>query len=95
MKRRAALMGVWFVCVFGALAILLRMFTCVFTSTDKAWRIAVDLDRAGNRAANGGVSETISSRANRARIAGRRWGCVLCKLLDWIERDHCQRSAGI
>jgi hypothetical protein len=94
MRQRAALLGVWLVCIFGALVILLRMLTCVFTNPEKGWSIAIEIDQAGNRAANGSIAETISSRANRARAAGRRRGCVLCKVLDWLDPRHCEESAG-
>jgi len=46
-------------------------------------------------AANGSELETLSSRAERARREGRAWGCWLCRLLNHIEPDHCERSRGI
>lgn len=33
--------------------------------------------------------ETISARAATARNHGHLWGCWLCRLLDWLEKDHC------
>jgi hypothetical protein len=57
--------------------------------------LAVSYDQLANAATNGDPDETISSRGNRARDEGRSWGCILCRLLDWIEQDHCQRSAGV
>jgi hypothetical protein len=33
--------------------------------------------------------ETISARAATARDHGHRWGCWLCRFLDWLEADHC------
>jgi len=34
--------------------------------------------------------ETVSLQAARAHVAGRRWGCVLCWVLDrLVEREHC------
>jgi Cu2+-containing amine oxidase len=35
---------------------------------------------------------TISARAETARYHDHKWGCYLCKLLDWIERDHCHNA---
>jgi hypothetical protein len=33
---------------------------------------------------------SLSWRAAHARMAGRRWGCLLCRFLDWaVERGHC------
>jgi hypothetical protein len=50
----------------------------------------VILDEAGNAITGGSPHETISSRAYKAWQAGRHWGCILCRLLDWIEKDHCK-----
>jgi hypothetical protein len=41
------------------------------------------LDQAGNTLLGGSPNETISSRA------GKAWGCILCKLLDYIQPNHC------
>ena len=50
------------------------------------------LDEAGNTLAGGSPNETISERAAKARKAGRRWGCVLCGLLNRINPGHCDRA---
>lgn len=50
------------------------------------------LDEAGNTLTGGSPNETISERAAKARAAGRRWGCVLCRLLGWINPGHCDRA---
>lgn len=91
---RLRLLGIWLVCLGGTVFTLLRMLFCVASAPDKAKDIAVALDRAGNAAINGNNTETISSRANRARTEGRRWGCVLCRLLDALSPNHCRDSAG-
>lgn len=42
--------------------------------------------------------ETISAWAARERdlyrqVQSRRiWGCILCRALDWIDRDHCDHA---
>lgn len=41
--------------------------------------------------------ETLSRRAARARQKGKRWGCVVCRLVDRLFasigiHDHCKRS---
>jgi hypothetical protein len=92
--RRFGLLAIWFACVVGAALIISRMASSIITNPGKAFDIAVALDRAGNAAANGANAETISSRANRARAEGRRWGCILCRFLDWIRANHCADSAG-
>lgn len=80
-------------CALGAVLALARMGWSVLSNPAKAWGIALSLDRAANGGINGDPRETISARAGRARTAGRRWGCVLCRLLDTLDRDHCARAA--
>ena len=77
--------------VFG----LLRFVWAVFTNETKAWAIAKAFDRLGNAVTNGADTETISSRAAKARDQHRLWAVVLCALLDLIECDHCNKSRGI
>lgn len=55
------------------------------------WLLLVLLDVSLNRIFNGRV-ETISSRAGRARNSGRKWGCVLCGWLDYLDPGHCERA---
>jgi len=40
----------------------------------------------------GASNETISERAAKARNAGRTWGCVLCRFLNWINPGHCDNA---
>ena len=40
----------------------------------------------------GDEDETVSSRAGKAARKGKTWGCVLCKVLDWFDPDHCEKS---
>jgi hypothetical protein len=91
---RFRLFGIWLVCLGGTVFTLARMLLCVASSPERAKDIAIALDRAGNAAINGSYQETISSRANRARDEGRRWGCLLCRLLDALSPNHCRDSAG-
>jgi hypothetical protein len=72
-----------------------RMLWAIIVGSDKAMRLAISYDQLGNTAFNGSEDETISSRAGRARAEGRRWGCVLCRLLDALDPDHCLTSKGI
>ena len=57
----------------------------------KAMRILVALDQLANAVLNGYPDETISSRAAKAARRGHKWGCVLCKILGWIDKDHCEK----
>lgn len=72
------------------------MLVCIIAAprSRRAFVLAIAYDRLANAATGGDVDETISSRANRARAEGRRWGCVLCCLLNRVDPDHCARSAG-
>lgn len=54
-------------------------------------RLAVALDQLANVLALGEPDETISSRAHKAALKGKRWGCVLCRLLDLLDPGHCAR----
>lgn len=71
---------------------VVRYCWCIVSNPARAWRIAVGFDQLANVAANGDEDETISSRAAKARNAGRRWGCVLCRILDALDPDHCDKS---
>lgn len=55
-------------------------------------RIAVAIDQLFNTLVNGSEDETISSRAYKAALNGERWGCVLCRFLDWLDKNHCEQS---
>lgn len=55
------------------------------------WLVAFD-EWAGALAPRSLPGETISARAATARNHGHRWGCWLCKMLDWIETNHCDEA---
>lgn len=93
--RLAGLVGIFLICQFAHIVASLWMLAAIITGSDRYWSIAKGYDRVGNAATGGMDTETVSSRANRARNEGRRWGCLLCRVLDWIEKDHCSKSAGI
>jgi hypothetical protein len=54
--------------------------------------LLVAVDQFVNALLGGYADETISFRAAVARSNGERWGCVLCKLLDKIDPDHCAKT---
>ena len=78
----------------ATLVAMVRYAWAVFTSPARALVIAVAFDRMANAALNGDGTETISSRAARARDDQHPWACVLCRVLDWLDNDHCNRSRG-
>ena len=94
MKQRLALLGLLVACQVAHLVASIWMLLAALFGSRRAWTIALGYDQLANAATGGDEDETISSRANRARIAGRRWGCVLCRFLDIFEKDHCRKSAG-
>jgi hypothetical protein len=54
--------------------------------------VLIALDQLVNALFGGYADETVSFRAATARKRGERWGCVLCKLLDWIDPNHCSKT---
>jgi hypothetical protein len=63
-----------------------------------SWRayllnVLVALDVLANCILCGQPGETISERAGAAMAAGKRWGCILCRLLDRIAPSHCANAA--
>ena len=56
------------------------------------WNVLIAVDQLANALLGGHPDETISSRAAKAQRSGKLWGCVLCKVLHWIDRDHCEKS---
>lgn len=78
--------------LFGLGWSLGRYLTCVIMNPTKAWNIAFMIDETANVGANGQRNTTISARAARAQLAGRKWGCVLCKILDTVDKGHCKNS---
>lgn len=50
------------------------------------------IDNVGNAFTGGDYRETISSRAAKARNEGKPWGCVLCKLLGAVDKNHCDNA---
>jgi hypothetical protein len=54
--------------------------------------LALSLDQLLNTVLGGDPDETLSRRAGRARNAGEKWGCILCKYLDKIDPRHCEKT---
>jgi hypothetical protein len=54
--------------------------------------LLVAIDQFVNALLGGYADETISYRSAVAMRRGERWGCVLCKLLDKIDPDHCAKT---
>jgi hypothetical protein len=57
------------------------------------WNLLVWLDEGVNVVLlRGNAHETISQRAAWAKQAGKDWGCVLCRFLDWVRPNHCENA---
>ena len=39
-------------------------------------------------------TKTLSSSAAIARNRGKKWGCILCKILDRLDEQHCDKTQG-
>lgn len=95
MKRYFARLGLWGGSLLMALAANLVALIAALLGSDRAWPVAVANDQALNAALvgrPGSEDETVSSRAGKAAQSGRRWGCVLCWMLDWFDPGHCTRN---
>lgn len=77
------------VLVIGCIYSMIRYLTTCFFNTDKAWQIAFQVDELANVGANGKKNTTISARSARARNANKTWGCVMCKFLNYFQKNHC------
>ena len=94
MKQRAILIALALLLALATVLWWVRFLWSVAFSPRRAWKLAGSQDQNANAAFNGNEDEKISSRAARARDNGRRWGCILCGLLDAIDPDHCNKSKG-
>lgn len=90
--KRLSLIGLWLLCLLASLLAAIWMLLAAMVGSKRAWTLAVAHDQLANAAFGGHEDETISSRAGKAARAGKRWGCILCKLLDRLDPGHCERS---
>ena len=90
--KRIALLALFPLLFIGLIFVAFRYLCSIVTNTDKALNIADMIDQSANVGANGRLDETISARAAKAQIAGRKWGCILCKILNAIQTDHCKKA---
>jgi hypothetical protein len=93
MKRRFFLFILILVGQLAVIVALPRALFALLNNPDQALEIIKGYDLLGNPAINGKAGEYISARANRARLEKRRWGCVLCGILDAVDENHCEKSS--
>ena len=93
--NKLSLLAIWLLCVAASVVSAIWMLAAIiFGANKRAWSLAVSHDQLANTAFGGDEDETISSRAGKAARKGDRWACVLCKLLDRFDPDHCEKSIG-
>ena len=73
---------------------LIKYLWAIVFAPNHAWTLAVSVDQTANAAFNGNPDETISSRAGR-HVNDEQWACWLCRLLDKIDPNHCEKSIGV
>lgn len=81
-------------CAAAQLIVLPWALVLSLLQHDRGRRFLLAYDQALNALTGGSEDETVSSRAARARDENRKWGCVLCRVLDWLDPDHCNKSRG-
>ena len=55
-------------------------------------RLFVAVDQLLNVIFGGDEDETISSRIAKDKRRGRKFACVLCRILDWLDPHHCEKA---
>jgi hypothetical protein len=55
-------------------------------------RLFVAADQLLNVVFGGNEDETISSRVGKDARRGKKFACVLCRVLDWLDPDHCEKA---
>lgn len=96
MKRRLLLTAFLLIGIVGCIVSAVWMLVCILfaPNSKRGMHIALAYDQLANATTGGDVDETISSRAGRLKKEGRGWACVLCKVLDWLDKDHCKDAIG-
>lgn len=91
-KNRLALVAISPFVFLAALVAIAGFVITTVTTPKVAHNVAVGLDQSANAALHGDPDETISGRAGKARRQGVKWGCILCGILDRIDKNHCASS---
>lgn len=94
-RRTLGMLGLWVLCQVANVVAAIWMLFAIVAGSDRAWTLAKSYDQLGNAAFGGHEDELISSRAGRAKRRGVRWACVLCRLLDVIDKGHCEKTVEV
>ena len=92
MRRSVTVLALLLAATLAALLALAWGLAAALAGSPRALRIAVGGDQMLNAAWGGSEDETISSRAAKGTAKGIWHWCLLCKVLGWIDAQHCQRS---
>ena len=92
LKKSIALFLITPVIVLGLLFIMLRYLIFMLINPIRGFEVGLGVDITSNVAANGKEGQSISSRAAFAAADGKEWGCILCRVLNWINPGHCARA---
>jgi hypothetical protein len=87
-----ARLAVALLCLLADVASSVWLVLAALGDSPRFWKIAVAKDQALNAALGGDEDLTISTRAALGARQGKRHWCLLCKLLDRVEKDHCENS---
>lgn len=94
MPNRWQMAAIYPLCIVAAILMILWLPVAILIGSSRAPRIMISADRLANAIFGGSDRETISSRSYRGQREGVRGWCLLCQLLDLVERDHCRKSDG-
>lgn len=92
LKQRATMLALAPLLSAGIIYTSARYLWASLFAPRRALNIAYMIDQTANVDINGKIDETISARAAIARNAGKRWGCILCAMLDKIQTGHCDKA---
>lgn len=90
--KKAKLIALFLLCalVFQPILHAVWLWAILFDD-DRAWKMFVSFDKFGNGGFNGNPNETLSERAAKGMVAGSHKWCLLCKLLHFFDRNHCEK----
>jgi hypothetical protein len=94
MPTRIQMVFIYPFIVLACLLAVLWLPVAIALGSDRAPRIMIAADRMANTVFGGQAYETISSRSYRGQREGVKVWCVLCKILNVVEKDHCKKSDG-
>jgi hypothetical protein len=85
----------WLGCNLIYISVSVLNLIAIVLGSRRARNTMVASDRLLNAATGGRDTETMSSRAYRGTLEGEKHWCMLCRILDFFQKDHCEKSKGI